>query len=401
MMTTKALLLLTISTQLVGAVCFVTPCILSSRAMLAVSKTTAGGQKLIRLADDSNLDHGLDDGTSEMIDCGGRRLFLSSLAASSALLGLPVSPAYAAKGAAEYDLEYYMRDLFMGNKLEGNLPVSNAPPPHPPRTLQGQLVPLLIDDELETCIAIQELAQITKTPISILAEQTRAVRTKVQPAFKSSHPWEDELVRDEYFFDLTCYAFWRVASAAIPTDYNKRDQFTRNIGRSLLNEIMSRGLISKKSIDTLQSSSSSQKAIVSLTDTVPCIIEILNLFQSTNYCTNYRLGDKNDEERTGLGVFDSLDDEEISSPSGGGSVNCLVSVFDPSTLGGALQITGEGSRFAPDFVGPTLAAVWELVGGDGVAAVSFESYFVDPVYRPNPKDFFPNERFYQFTIARK
>ncbi|KAL3827011.1 hypothetical protein ACHAXA_000075 [Cyclostephanos tholiformis] len=28
-------------------------------------------------------------------------------------------------------------------------------------------------------------------------------------------------------------------------------------------------------------------------------------------------------------------------------------------------------------------------------------YFVDPVYRPNPKDFFPNERLYQFTITRK
>ncbi|KAL7524004.1 hypothetical protein ACHAXR_000399, partial [Thalassiosira sp. AJA248-18] len=93
-------------------------------------------------------------------------------------------------------------------------------------------------------------------------------------------------------------------------------------------------------------------------------------------------------ERTGLNVFDQLDDEEISSPSGGGSVNCLLSIFDPATLGGALQITGEGSRFAPDFLGPTLAAVWERVGGgggQGVVAVSFESYFVDPVYRPNPK----------------
>lgn len=287
----------------------------------------------------------------------------------------------------------------MGNKPEGNLPVSNAPPPHPPRTLKGQLLNLILDDDLETCIPIQELAQITNISPSTLAEQTRAIRSRVQPAFKVSHPWEDELVRDEYYFDLTCYAFWKVSSAAIPQDYTKRDLFIRNIGRSLLSEIMSRGMLSKKSIETLRSSS--QKTL-SLTDTLPCIIEILNLFQSTNYCTSYRLGDKNDEDRTGLGVFDSLDDEEISSPTGGGSVDCLVSIFDPATLGGALQITGEGSRFAPDFVGPTLAAVWERVGGDGGAvAVRFESYFVDPIYRPNPKDFFPNERFYQFTIARK
>jgi len=148
----------------------------------------------------------------------------------------------------------------------------------------------------------------------------------------------------------------------------------------MLNEMMN--FLSKKSIDTLQSTNGP-----SLTDTVPCVIEILNRFQYSNYCTGYRLGDKNDDDRTGINVFDSLDDETVSSRGGGGggSVDCLVSIFDPSTLGGALQIIGEGSRFAPDFIGPTLAAVWERVGGDGVVAVSFESYFVDPVYRPNPK----------------
>ena len=63
----------------------------------------------------------LDDDTSDIVDdCGvtgtisrshhqnDRRFFLSSLLASS-LLG--ATPANAAKGAAEYDLEYYMRDL--------------------------------------------------------------------------------------------------------------------------------------------------------------------------------------------------------------------------------------------------------------------------------------------------
>ena len=268
----------------------------------------------------------------------------------------------------------------MGNKREGNLPVSNAPPPHPPRKLEGRLLPLLLDDELQSCIPILELARISGIPISALSEETRAVRSKVQSAFKTSHPWEEELMRDEYYFDLTCYALWRTASTVISQDYARRDLFVRNIGRRMLNEMMN--FLSKKSIDTLQSTNGP-----SLTDTVPCVIEILNKFQSSNYCTGYRLGDKNDDDRTGINVFDSLDDETVSSRGGGGggSVDCLVSIFDPSTLGGALQIIGEGSRFAPDFIGPTLAAVWERVGGDGVVAVSFESYFVDPVYRPNPK----------------
>lgn len=274
------------------------------------------------------------------------------------------------------------------------MPVSNAPPPHPPRNLHGPLLPLLLDDELQSCIPIKELAKLSTAPIS---DQTKAVRSKVQSAFKSTHPWNEEVVSDEYYFDLTCYALWRVAAAAI-NDYAKRDQFVRSIGRRILDEITSGGMISQKSINILQKQN---KANVSLTDTVPCIIEVLDLFQSTNYCTKYRLGDENDPERTGLNVFDSLDNDELSSSgSGSGSVDCLVSIFDPATLGSALQITGEGSRFAPDFVGPTLAAVWERVN-DGSVTVKFESYFVDPVYRPNPKDFFPNERFYQFTIEKK
>ena len=284
----------------------------------------------------------------------------------------------------------------MGNKPEGNMPASNAPSPHPPRKLTGPLLPLLIDDELQTCIPVTELAKITGISIDTIAKQTEVVRTKVLPAFKISHPWQNEVVSDEYYFDLTCYALWRVAAAILPNDFAKRDQFVRNVGRRILYEIISRGLISKKSIDTLQQNKNED---ISLTDTVKPIIEILDLFQSTNFCTNYRLGDKNDEDRTGLAVFDTLDNEEISSVNGSGSVDCLVSVFDPSTLGAALQITGEGSRFAPDYVGPTLAAVWERVGG--VGTVKFESYFVDPVYRPNPKDFFPNERLFQFTIASR
>ena len=264
----------------------------------------------------------------------------------------------------------------MGNNREGNLPVSNAPPPHTPRKLQGQLLPLLLDDDLQSCIPISEFSQISKIPNTALAEQIRDVRTKVKSAFKMSHPWEEELIRDEYYFDLTCYAIWRTASSVIAQDFVRRDLFMRNIGRRLLNEMLT--FLSKESFDALNS-----KSDLTLTGSVPCVIEILNVFQSSNYCTGYRLGDKNDEVRSGLKVFDTLDDEEIAV--NGGSVDCLVSIFDPATLGGALQINGEGSRFVPDFIGPVLAAVWEHVGGDNSVTISFDSYFVDPIYRPNPK----------------
>lgn len=319
-------------------------------------------------------------------DGGDRRSFLS---VSLASLCIAPSHACAVKGAAEYDFEYYMRDLFMGNKPEGNLPISNAPPVPPPRTLKQPLLQLLLDDELKSCIPIKALAQITNIPVDKLSEQVESYRMKVAPAFKASHPWQKESMSDEYYFDVTCYALWKVASVTIQ-DYSARDKFARSIGSMLLDDMIQRQLLSKQSVALLN------KKDVRLTDLISCIIEILDLFQATGYCSSYRLGDKNDEERSGVKVFDELDDEEIMSPNGG-SVNCLVSIFDPATLQGSLQITGEGSRFSPDFVGATLAAVFEKVGSN--VMVTYENYFVDSVYRPNPKDFFPDERFYQFTIA--
>lgn len=322
-------------------------------------------------------------------DGGDRRSFLSVSLASFASIIFP-SDAYAVKGAAEYDFEYYMRDLFMGNKPEGNLPISSAPPAPPPRNLKQPLLQLLLDDELQSCIPIRALAQITNIPVDKLSEQVELYRVKVAPAFKATHPWQKESMSDEYYFDVTCYALWKVASVLIQ-DYSARDKFARSIGSRLLDEMIQRELLSKQSIALFN------KKDIRLTDLIPCIIEILDLFQATGYCSSYRLGDKNDEERSGVKVFDELDDEEIMSPNGGGTVNCLVSIFDPATLQGSLQITGEGSRFSPDFVGATLAAVFEKIGPN--VMVTYENYFVDSVYRPNPKDFFPDERFYQFTIA--
>ena len=78
-------------------------------------------------------------------------------------------------------------------------------------------------------------------------------------------------------------------------------------------------------------------------------------------------------------------------------MNALISLFEPATLGASLQITGEQSRFGPDIVGGLLAAVWQQ--GSGIQGISWEVFFVDPEYRPNPKDYFPNEQLLQFTLS--
>lgn len=279
-----------------------------------------------------------------------------------------------------FHIIYYIYTSF-GNKKEGNLPASNAPPLPPPRKLQDPLLSLLLDDELTTSIPVQELAKLSGAPVSEISTRIKEFRTKVQPAFSSRYPWKETSVTDEYYFDCTVYSLWKVAAFYIQ-DYTKRDVYVRNIGRRILNEMTDKGiLLSKETIAAL----SDKKKALSLTETVPCVNDILTVFQNTNFCSGFRLGEKNDDIRSGLQMFDELDNQEIAD---GGSVNALVSVFNPATLGASLQITGEGSRFAPDFVGPILAAVWERVGAggkQGKVEAGWESYFVDPVYRPNPK----------------
>jgi hypothetical protein len=268
------------------------------------------------------------------------------------------------------------------------------------------------------------------------------VRAKTKAAFYQKAPWQHESIFDQYYFDFTSYALWKTAAKFLPDDdsYVARDEFVRRTGRFVLSNLRQYGKL-------LVSSSSQQgknQLPLSLVQSVAGVREILDLFTKDNICKGYRLGDRpimskggNKNARAGvvedddMPIFlDELDDEALAQ---GGSVDCLISVYEPATLHASLQITAEKSRFAPDFIGPTLAAYWEntLPG----LRVTWESYFVDAEYRPNPKgttkrlattyssslllfvvvaavfsfshtankthvDYFPNEQLFQFTLTK-
>lgn len=352
----------------------------------------------------------------EKASCSRRNLLSAAAAVVAATISAVPLPSNAAvkgaKGAAEYDLEFYLRDVLRGNTREGNLPASVAPPSPPPRKLKGALLPLLLDVSCTPfCVPARVLSRISGAAPSVVSEKMNEYRVKTTKAFASKSQWENEDVSDQYYFDLTSYSLWRTAAELIP-DYVKRDAFAREVGRSIYEDSRKMGLLSKpflikdkdSSDDSSDSSddkkgssdssdSSDDGSLRPLTGTISAVLEVLDLFNSTGFCSSYRLGG-DDPSRSGRLVFDDLDDEDILD---GSSVNCLVSVYKPAVLGAALQITGEGSRFSPDFVGNTLLALWEEAGISG----SFESYFVDPEYRPNPKDFFPDEQLLQFTLKRK
>lgn len=333
-----------------------------------------------------------------------------SITALSWLL-LPSDPANAAKGAAELDFEYYMKDLFNGNKREGPSQSPVRPPAKPPRTLSGPLLSLLLDDECSAyCIPVQALIQTigrnrqkssgsggdggnvdNKTIEKEIQERVSSYKEKTKKSFYASTPWQEENVSDQYYFDFISYTLWRTAADMVP-DYIDRDKFARDIGKLLYENLQDQKLITKVPSPKKDDATGNDDALVR---TIPTVLSILELFKSSQYCTGYRIkGEDSSDNNDGDFFFDSLDDETLMS---GGTVNCLVSVYLPSTLGASLQITGEQSRFSPDFVGTTLSALWETVG----IRSSWETFFVDGEYRPNPKDYFPNEQLIQFTLTKK
>jgi len=78
------------------------------------------------------------------------------------------------------------------------------------------------------------------------------------------------------------------------------------------------------------------------------------------------------------------------------SISLVVSIKRPATLSSALQINGEDSLFSPDFVSPTLKALFTL---NNIAVKPVQTYFLDSVYRPDPKQYYPDEQILQFTLA--
>jgi hypothetical protein len=308
-----------------------------------------------------------------------RQLLERGLAVGSAWVMLPTEPASAARGAAELDFEFYMRDLLGGNKKEGNIQLSIAPVVSPPRTLKGPLPPLLLDDTCSpTCIATQALInQVQKRKggeeqaiAEDIQQRVQSYRDKAGRSFSARAPWKEEHVTDQYYFDFTAYALWRTAADLLP-DYLDRDRFARAVGRRLLERLQLLGLV-----DVVADQQAGKKD--TLVSSLPATMQVLELFKSSGYCKGFRI--RGDDTGDDDFVFDELDDQSLSD---GGTVDCLVSIYEPSTLGASLQITGEQSRFGPDFVATTLAALWEATG----VRSSWETFFVDPEYRPNPKDY--------------
>ncbi|GKY92483.1 hypothetical protein MPSEU_000218700 [Mayamaea pseudoterrestris] len=309
---------------------------------------------------------------------------------------LPPSPSLAVRGAAELDLEYYARDLFGGNRREGNVETSRGPPMPPPRNIEEPLRSMLLTEDA-SCIPknvlVTMLARSKASSLETRFDMERLVqdrfvdvRSKSAKAFYARAPYAAETLSDQYYFDLSAYALWRTAGDLLSNPVD-RDAFVRQVGRDLYQRMLSDKMMIAAPFNELSR--------FKISATTVGWRSMLDVFVTHGFIKSYRLtgAAESNSDEPDSNVFDELDDEALNN---GATVDCLLSIIEPATLGAALQITGEQSRFAPDYIGPTCAALLEGYG----LKCTWETYFVDNEYRPNPKDYFPNEQLIQFTILK-
>lgn len=277
-------------------------------------------------------------------------------------------------------------------------PTTATPLARPPRVLREPLLSVILTDDLGG-LAVNVLAQTVQQTTSsnkpksldVISAEIRAqaavLRDKASRSFGAVTPWQQASVCDEYYLSLSAYALWRTAAVVLP-HYPDRDVFVRNLGRAVYRHLQAQGLV-----DTTPDNS--------LVASMTAVRQVLDVLVKSNFITSYRLGpdqppnsNKNKKTKSELQpVVDELDDQALAA---GDTVDLLLTVLEPATLSAALQITAEASRFAPDWVGPTLAAVWEDQAG---LRCSWEAFFVDAVYRP--RDYVPTEQLYQYTLQKE
>jgi len=176
---------------------------------------------------------------------------------------------------------------------------------------------------------------------------------------------------NQYSFDFNAYLTYLAIAKLLP-DPGKQAQFQKKLGDKVLGALAERGA----KIEVVDARRGQRE----LDTVVQGCKSILETFAAINFISKF-----------------SVDTSDIDASyfSPDGPPTSFSFTFDaPATLQAMLQMSGEGTRFKPDYVGIALGSYFAQCS----IAADYASYFVDTQYRPNPDDYQPTQVLAQFNL---
>lgn len=250
-------------------------------------------------------------------------------------------PVHAAQGAAEMDMEYYIRNVF---NLQSDQKAKV-------RTVFKS--PRMIDSTFAD--AVQTRIMNLLGPTFSLKDFDTNIASSL-PSFREFAPIVHEDNSDQYYFDLRMYCIYKQAAQILITS-EERVRFRNLVGDRVLDLIMA-GIPVRKATN--------QEEIAK------GIELLLDFFQKSGQISSY--------------VFDSSDfgDQEFADKSFQQRmpISTTIQLKEPCTVLSFIQGVKENTFFHPDIIGTTLVSYLHYCGFGG----RYEDYLLDNFYRESNFD---------------
>lgn len=247
------------------------------------------------------------------------------------------------------DVEYYLRNL-LGTTAS---PDARRAIYKSPRRIDPEIAADLLD------IVTKEVSVGANVPVAVVQANATAMLPLFLPFFRQYAPLREENLSDQYYFDVCVYMRYLIAEARIPESMD-RLRLRDRVGDAVLALLQrKRGLRLPGRTRDLPATADAMR------DTLQCL------------------------QRAGVIESFAFDDEDMRDREYAASLfvdglplSVQVTVDQPATLLGTVQMAASNTRLHPDIVG---AAVLRCVSACGFSS-QFEDYLMDNFYREENED---------------
>lgn len=293
------------------------------------------------------------------------RDFIGTMVILGTSLGFAGS-ACAAKGAFEMDAEYYLNNIFSGNKGEAAKTGTERRPIYKSARKVASSTSEAIYSEIVDLVVESSKTKVTREEV---LEQVDSLRASKLPYFKAFAPLAEESLADQYFLDVTLYCLYQVAAKLIPSS-QERVKFRTKVGARVL--------------ALMRSGNALSTSTPSIQRTVSIITALLKELKDKGIIASFIF----DDEDAGDVLFAEQAFEQKAP------VSFQVTVNEPVTLLSFLEGQREDTFFHPEIIGSSIAALCRKLGFHS----KFEDYLLDNYYRDSNFDLRADAIILEFSL---